>query len=339
MRRRLLPLAVAAGLAAALHPSPLGAATLLKMATLSPDGSVWHQILKGMETEVAQATQGRVTIRLYANGVAGDDPDMVRKMRLGQLHAAALTVAGLNEIDDGFKVFGMPLFFADYEELYHVLDALRPEMARRLEARGFVLLGWGQAGWVHLFSTKPVATIDDLKRLKLFQWAGDDSMVQWWKSQGFRPVSLAATDVMTGLQTGMVEVLPTTPLAALSFQYFRQTPHMLELGLAPLVGGTVVTRKAWNTVSEADRQHLLAAAQKAEKRFAQEIPKQDAAAVAEMRKRGLQVTPAAGAAAEEWRRGAATLATTLRGGIVPAAVYDLAIAARDAYRRQAGKQP
>ena len=130
----------------------------------------------------------------------------------------------------------------------------------------------------------PSQTVADLKKAKLYTSAGNDRMVQWFKANGFEPRAMAMTDIMTGLTTGMVEAVPTTPLAALLFQWYRQTPNMLDIGLAPVVGATVITRKAWNAIPEADRPKLRAAAAGVQKRLQEDVPKQDAAAVAEMTK-------------------------------------------------------
>jgi TRAP-type C4-dicarboxylate transport system substrate-binding protein len=304
------------------------------MATLVPDGSIWFQILKQMEAEWGQATEGRVSLRLYAGGVAGDDPDMVRKMRIGQLQGAALTGAGLNEIDDAFNALQVPLFFESYEELFHVLDATRPFFETQLADKGFVLLGWGHGGWVHFFSAQPLRTVEDLRRMKIFTWAGDDAMTNWWKANGFQPVPLAATDILTSLQTGMIEAFPTTPLAALSLQWFRRAPHMLAVPLAPFAGGTVVTADAWKKISAEDRARLLLAARKAEDRQESEIPQQDAQAVEEMKKRGLTVHAPDAAAAARWRSEAQRFADSLRGAIVPPEAFDLVRRERDAYRQR-----
>jgi TRAP-type C4-dicarboxylate transport system substrate-binding protein len=325
-------LAAALAFAAALLAAPPLAAqkTTIKLATLVPDGSVWHRILKDMGAAWSRDTAGRVTLNIYPGGVAGDEPDMVRKMRIGQLQAATLTVTGLSEIDDSFGVFQVPMFYDSYAELDAVVGKLAPVLRERLDAKGFVLVHWGHAGWVHLFSTKPVRSLDDLKKTKLFVWAGADRMVQWWKANGFQPVALAATDILTGLQTGMIEALPTTPLAALSLQWFRSTPYMLDIGLAPLVGGTVVTKKAWEKLSPEDRAKLLAAGLAAERRLQQEVPAQDAKAVEEVRKRGLQVVQVSDEAA--WRKSAETIAASTRGPVVEASIYDLAVRERQAYR-------
>jgi TRAP-type C4-dicarboxylate transport system substrate-binding protein len=306
----------------------------LKLATLVPEGTVWHGILSEMGSEWSKVSGGQVQLTIYPGGVAGDEPDAVRKMRIGQLQAATLTVAGLGQIDPAFRVFQVPLFFASYEELYAVLDQLRPTFEQRLKDKGFVLVHWGHAGWVHLFSKQPVQSIQDLKAQELFVWAGDDQMVQWWKKNGYKPVALAATDILTALETGMIKALPTTPLAALSLQWYRSVPNMMGTGIAPLVGATVVTTKAWEKIPEAERAKLAAAAKKAEQRLGKEVPAQDAQAVEEMKKRGLTVTTVRDEA--EWKKAAEALGSTTRGDVVDTAIFDAAVAARDAYR--AGKQ-
>ena len=268
------------------------ARTTLKLATLAPDGSVWHEGLMEMGVVWSEATGGEGMMRVYPGGVAGDEPDMVRKMRTGQLQAASLTASGLMKIDGAFAVFSMPLFYESYDQMWYVADALEPVMRARLEERGFVLVNWGLGGWVHIFTKRPISRVEDLKKVKMFASAGDDDWVQLWKGRGYEPVPLAMTDIQTGLQTGLIEGLPTTPLAALSLQWFRHVPHMYETGLAPLIGATIVTTKAWERMSEAERDALLSAGKALEARLRREVPGQDLKAIEEMKKRGLTVTPA-----------------------------------------------
>jgi len=284
-----------------------------------------------MAAEWSQATGGRVSLTVFGGGSQGDEPTVLRKMRLDALQAASLTGVGLGTIDASFNVFDVPFFFESYDELNEVTEKLTPEISKRVEAKGFVLLNWGHGGWTQLFTKKPIVTVADLKKAKLYTSAGNDRMVQWFKANGFEPRAMAMTDIMTGLTTGMVEAVPTTPLAALLFQWYRQTPNMLDIGLAPVVGATVMTRKAWNAVPEADRPKLRAAALGVQKRLQDDVPKQDAAAVAEMTKRGLVVTQAS---APEWRREIDALAKTMRGEMVPPDMFDLAVKARDNYRTQ-----
>ena len=340
LHRTQLPLPLAALLiAAALGSSPapaLAQASVVKLATLVPEGSVWDKALREMGAEWSSSTQGRVSLRVYPGGVAGDEPDVVRKMRIGQLQAAAVTTAGLASIDPSFNVFNVPMFFTSYPELYATLDKLEPVLRQRLEAKGFVLLSWGHGGWVYFFTKHPVANVEGLRKSKMFIWAGDDQMVTVWKQKGFNPVPLAATDIMTGLQTGMIDSYPTTPLLGLTLQWYRSTPNMVGMGMAPLVGGLVMTKTAWAKLPEADRAKVQAACDRMERRLEVEVPRQDTTAVGEMQKRGLKVNPVTGAEAVNFRRVAEEFATAMAGIRIPPDVLALARKERDAFRAKGG---
>ena len=279
----------------------------IKLATVVPEGSIWDKNLKQMAEEWKQATDGRVTVTVYGGGSQGDESTVLRKMRLDALQAAAFTAVGL------------------------VTDKLTPVIRNRIEPKGFVLLNWGHVGWTQVFTKKPVQTVDDLKKVKLYTSAGNDRMVQWFKSNGFEPRAMAMTDIMTGLTTGMIEGLPTPPLAALMFQWYRQTPYMLDIGLAPIVGASVITTKTWKTIPDADKPKLLAAADAVEQRLRVDVPKQDQSSIEMMAKQGLTVTKATG---PEWRTELDSLGKTMRGEMVPADIYDLANKAREEFRRQ-----
>jgi len=319
------------GLGVVATPLAQGDKVVIRLATVVPDGSIWDKNLKQMAAEWRQATGGRVTVNVFGGGSQGDEPTVLRKMRLDALQAAALTVVGLADIDPAFNVFSIPFFFDSYDELNYVVDKLEPTLKQRVEAKGFVLLNWGHGGWAQVFTKRPVQSLKDLKTIKLYTSAGDDRMVQWYKANGFEPRAMAMTDILTGLTTGMIEGLPSPPLAALAFQWYRQTPYMLDVGLAPVVGGTVIARKAWASISDADRAKLTAIAAAVEKRLQAEVPRQDATAVTEMTKRGLTVTKATGT---DWRTEAEAFARTMRGEMVPNDIFDLASKERAAFRQQ-----
>jgi len=310
------------------------APTVIKLATFVPDGSVWHRAMREMGAEWAQATGGRVQLKVYPGGVAGDEPDYVRKMRIGQIQAAAITTAGLAQIDNAFQMFGVPMFFDSYPELYAVLDKMTPILKQRLDAKGFVLLNWGHGGWVYFFTKQDARTVADIKKTKMYAMAGDDRWVQIWKSNGYSPVALAPSDMLTALQTGMIDGCPTTPLLALTLQWYRQTPHMVGIGMAPLVGGLVITKQAWAKIPPADQAKLLAACQRLEKKLETGVPKQDVAAVEEMKKRGLTVTTVPPAAVAEWRVAAEAFAKGMRGTLIPPDILDMATRERDGFRRR-----
>ena len=328
-RARLLVVVL---VALAFSRAPLAQSpSAIKLATIVPDGSVWDKSLKQMGIDWKAATGDRVSLTVYSGGSQGDESTVLRKMRLNALQGASLTVVGLSSIDWSFNVFNIPFFFQSYDELNDVIDTLTPMLKQRVEAKGFVLVHWGNGGWLQIFSKQPVQSVADLKRVKLYTSAGDDSMTQWYKANGFQPRAIAMTDVLTGLTTGMIDALPTTPLASMAFQWYKQTPYMLDLGISPIVGATVVTKKTWDSISVADRAKMSEIALKVEQQLKADVPKGDGLATLVMQNQGLKVTKGTG---PEWQQLGDNLGQTMRGKMVPPDVYDLALKERDAYRQR-----
>ena len=186
MVRKVLVLAAALAVPISLH-----AAVTLKLATQAPVNSSWHKALLDMGAEWDQKTSGRVKLTVYAGGTQGSEDATIRMMRPGvdQLQANLLMLPGLSRIDDTFNVFGIPFFFESDAEGEYVLQKMTPYLEQRLDAKGFKLLSWGSAGWVQLFSKKPMASLADIKNSKLYTSQGDDRMTQWYKANGFHPVA------------------------------------------------------------------------------------------------------------------------------------------------------
>jgi TRAP-type C4-dicarboxylate transport system substrate-binding protein len=330
--RRQLVFITATGVAlAVLTRAPLAQNAAIKLATIVPENSIWDKNLKQMGEEWKQATSGRVSLTVFAGGSQGDEPTVLRKIRLGALQGASLTGVGLANIDGAFSVFSIPFFFESDDELNAVLQKMTPVLRKRVDDKGFVLVHWGNGGWLQVFSKRPVQTVQDLKSIKLYTSAGDDKMTQWYKSNGFRPQAMAMTDILTGLTTGMLEGLPTPAGAAYAFQWNRQTPYMLDIRLAPVVGATVIGKKTWTAISDADRTKMLQSGAAVEKRLQTGVPQQDALAILAMSQQGLKITKATGA---EWAAEGEVLAKTMRGQMVPPDIFDLAMKERTAYRQQ-----
>jgi TRAP-type C4-dicarboxylate transport system substrate-binding protein len=314
-----------------LSRAPLAQSAAIKLATVVPDGSIWDKSLKQMSSDWKTATGDRVSLTVFSGGSQGDEPTVLRKMRLNALQGASLTVVGLASIDWSFNVFNIPFFFQSYDELNAVIEKLTPVLKQKVEAKGFVLVHWGHGGWLQVFSKQPVQTVADLKRAKLYTSAGDDTMTQWYKANGFQPRAMAMTDVLTGLTTGMIDALPTTPIAAVSFQWFKQTPYMLDVGISPIVGATVLNKRTWDAISAADRAKMTEISLKVEKQLQSDVPKQDGLATLLMQNQGLKVTKSSG---PEWQQLADNLGQTMRGKMVPPDVFDLALKERDAFRQR-----
>ena len=306
--------------------------TQIKLATILPAGSVWDKALRQMGADWTKATNGRVQLRIFPGGAQGTEPTVVRKMRLNNPQAAVLTQPGLADVADAFNVFGIPFFFQSDEELRFVLDKLTPTLMDALEDEGLVLINWGHGGWAHIFTTSQVTGLDDLKRMKIFTTAGDDEMVQWYKQNGFEPVPLALTDVLLGLNTGLITAYPSPPYAALLLQWYTKTPYMLDLPLGPVLGATVVTETTWKRLSEPDQHALLEIAKASQERLMTDVPAQERGSIEEMKKRALIVTRLDQTAEAGFRAAAEKLASSMRGAMVPAEVYDLAVRARAEFR-------
>jgi TRAP-type transport system periplasmic protein len=309
----------------------------IKLATLAPANTSWHKALLDMGAAWNKDTAGRVTLTVYPGGIQGDESTTIRKMRSGidTLQASFLTAAGLAELDEAFNAFVMPFFFENDAEEMAVEKALTPVLEQRLQAKGFHLLAWGTGGWVQVFSKKPLRSLADVKGSKLFTSKGSDKWVQWYVSNGFHPVALLPADIPAQLKlsTGLIDTAPNPPYLALNLQIFRDAKYMLDLHIAPLVGAMIMSNTAWNKISAEDKPKVTAAALALEKRVRSDAPAQDAESVKQMVARGLQVITLDAKAAAEFRGAATQLNQSMRGSMVPADIYDMAVKERDAVRK------
>jgi len=309
----------------------------IKMATLAPQGSEWNQVLQEMGAAWEKASRGQVAFRLYPGGVAGDDADIVRKMRLGTLNAGLLSGMGLFAIDRSVLAVQIPLAYANYDELDCVLEQMGPQLEKQLEAKGFILLGWSDAGWAHFFTKEPVRTPADMKKLKMFVWAGDDQYVELWKKAGFNPVPLPSTEISTALQTGLVNAVTTTTQGAVLLQWYKQVNHMTDLKWAVLLGGIVVSKATWEKIPADVRATMKESAASACRRLSQFARQSEPKDVEVMQKHGLKVVPVDDAALKEWRQLLDGVLPQVRGAYVPAEPLDMALKLRDQCRKRAGR--
>ncbi len=292
----------------------------IKLATILPRGTSTHHALLEM---AAKWREAGVNSTLYTDAVMGGEAETVRRMRVEQLQAAVLSVAGLTEIDHSVTCLQlMPMMFRSLDEVAYVRDRLRPLLEKRLEEKGFVVLFWADAGWVQFFSKKPVLRPDDLHNQKVFALTSDSSQSDLMKSAGLQAVPLEYTDILTGLQTGLIDVVPTAPFYALAGQFYLPAPNMLQINYAPLVGGLVVTRKAWDSVPAAARDTMRRSAEEAGKAISLQSRQEMQEAVAAMQKRGMKVSQLTPPEEAEWRGFFERLYPKIRGNIVPADLFD-----------------
>ena len=310
----------------------------LELATIAPANSVWDRLFKQMASDWTKVTDGRVKLRIRSGTSVGDEATVIRRLRRNRPQVAALTLAGLGDVDPDFGVFGIPFFLESDSEARHVLEQLTPRLDRKLADKGLIRLAWGHTGWTHIFSAMRVSSLEELKATKLFVPAGDADAVQWYKESGFQPVPLEIGDVLIGLNTGMIDAYPSPPYGALVFQWYREVSHMLDVPLTPVFSATVITERAWQGLDAADQSAIRASAEKTEERMWTDVLQQDREAVEQMRTRGLTVNSVDAATASGFRALADELTSSWRGQLVPADVYDLALRERDAYRASNGDQ-
>jgi TRAP-type C4-dicarboxylate transport system substrate-binding protein len=324
---------VASALLVAFAPARAEAQIVVKMATLVPDGSSWHLVLKEVADKWNKISGGRVQVRLYPGGVAGDDPDVVRKMNLKTLNAAVLTSVGVAEIDKSVYAVSIPMAFNDYDEVYYVLDKMRPRIEAAMEAKGFIVLNWADGGWVQFFTQKPVGAPVDLKPLKLFQWAGDPKTLEIWRGVGYNVVPLPSTELATGLQTGLVQAFCAPPQVAVITRYYENAKFMTDVNWALMLGATVITKETWEKIPADLRPALLQATRDAGAKLQADIRGARDRDVEAMKKRGLTVVPVDAKTRDLWRALAESTYAKIRGNIVPADAFDEALKFRDEYRK------
>lgn len=308
---------VVAFLAVSAPEAHAGKRVRIKLATLAPEGSPWYASIEKMGRRWKEASDGQVQLKIYPGGVLGDEGDVIRKMGVGQLQAATVTNIGLGDIDKATVAFQIPMLFQSFEELDYVRDRLGPKIAKGLEAKGFVVLEWGDAGWVHFFSKKKAVRPDEMRKQKLFVWSGDPQAELAWRSAGFDVVPTSSTDVLQGLQTGRLEAFATVPLYALTSQWFALAKNMLRVRWAPLSGATIVKKEAWEKIDPELREKLRQIAVEESRANRREIRGMGDRALKAMTDRGLEVHEPDAKALAAWRETAEKAYPSIKGEVVP----------------------
>jgi TRAP-type C4-dicarboxylate transport system substrate-binding protein len=311
------------------QPAPIQ----LNVGTVAPEGSPWHTILQRTRDDWSRISGKKITTRIYAGGVLGDEQVMLRKARLGQLHAIALSGVGLAHLEPSVLCLSVPMLYSSYEEFDYVRDRITPKLEALVEKKGFIVLQWSDVGWVRFFTKTPIRTPDDLRKLKLYTAAGDPEAEKLYKEFGMQVVPLSISDLLPSLQTNLVQAFDVPPLFALLDQSFGLTKNMLDVRWAALSGATMISAAAWNRIAPEIRQELLKASRAAAERSRGEIRKLGEDAIGEMQKRGLRVTPAEAALQAQWRSEAERAYSRIRGGLIPAELFDEAVRLRDEFRR------
>ena len=273
----------------------------IKLGCVAPAGSPWGTALSRLAAKWARITNGQVRLKLFMGGIAGDEPDMIRKMRFGQLQAAAVTMLGLNTVSPDIVLLSIPFMIRNKAEYDHIMGELHSHFEAEIQKKGFRVLVWSFAGWIHLFGKQPVVTPKDLMRLKLGVPVEDTDILHAWRDMGFNAFSVPITDLLLGLQSGMIDALYATPLVAAAFQWFGVANHMSSLKISPVFGAIIISEKSWRRVPAKYRSDLLAAAREAESAIFEGTAALEEEALEIMREHGLVIHGVPDDVQRQWR--------------------------------------
>jgi len=298
----------------------------LRLATLAPSGSSWMKVFNAWNLTVKEQTGNTLKLRFYDGGSQGDERDFVRKMRAGQMDGAALTTTGLGMLVRQVLVLSVPGVIEEYEQLDSVRAELGGRFEKMFETEGYTLLGWGDVGKTRLFSMEQIERPSDIKKLRPWVWKDDLIFAEFLKVVGANPVRLGVPEVYPALQTGMVDTLPASALAAVSLQWYTRLKYISKRNSGIIVGATIVRTDKFEALTE-DQQNVLASTGiRAHKALNRSIRRDDDKSYATVLKRGLTAVDTSEHQAE-WEEAGRQVRERLTGRVYPKSLLDAVIAA------------
>lgn len=276
-----------------------------KIATVAPDGTRWMEELKGAAKEIEKSTQGRVSFRFYPGGVMGNDKSVLRKMRIGQLQGGAITGGGLAEIYPDAQAYGLPLAFRSYEEVDYVRQRMDKKIINGLSDSGYISFGLGEGGFAYLMSAKPLNKINDLKQYKVWSPEGDEFSRAAFSAIGISPIPLPLTDVLTGLQTGMIDTVAASSMGAIALQWHSKVKHLNTTPLSYLFGTLIIQRKAFEELSAQDQNTVTTIMQATFVRLDKINRKDNEQALQALKQQGIQFVEPSTDEQQQWQNAVA----------------------------------
>jgi TRAP-type transport system periplasmic protein len=328
------PSAQAAGASA---PAPPAAKVVIKIASIAPERSPWGKALERVAADWERLSNGAVEVRIFAGSIAGNEQDVLRKIRIGQLQGGVFSNMGLAKIDPSLTVLSIPFLFYSREEFNAVFDRLKPELEKTIESKGFNVMLWTLAGWINFFTKDKVIYPDDLKRFKISVTSDFPELEQVWKRMGYEVITGEANELLIQLQSGAASGAYLPPLFAASGQYFALTPHMFGPSLAPLVGALILGDKAWASVPAELHGPFLEAVAAAAKGLYDETMAVEGDAIKMMKENGLVVHDPPPDALAKWHEAADKAVEKLIGPVFSKDLYDRVIGYVQEYRKSRGQ--
>ena len=319
--RTLSPLGATLALCLALAPAAR-AETEIKIATLAPRGSVWMQVLNKMKAMVAQQTKGEVKLHFYPGQVQGDEVDVVRKMRTGQVHGGAFTTVGLQQLNPKVLVLQIPTLFVDYALLDRVRDQLRAELEATFLEKGYVLLGWGEIGKIYLFSKNKIGSLKEIAKQKVWAWTDDPLPKAMLRALGVSPRLLGVPQVLPGLNTGIIDTVYTSPYGCMALQWHTKVKYMLDASFGVANGATVITKAVFDKLTPEQQKILKTLADKAHRVLIKRIRQDNDKALETLKAEGLEVVQVSEADKQAFKKAATAVGLSFVPRYYPKELYD-----------------
>lgn len=225
----------------------------LKIATLSPEGSVWMQKMREGSQELARRTNNRVRIKFYPGGVMGDDNTVLRKIRIGQLHGGAVVGGSLTKYFKDSQIYGLPMKFKSFEEIDYVRRQLDQRIIDGFEKGGFVTFGIAEGGFAYVMATVPIRTVEEMRRQKVWVPDNDKTILESVQAFDIKPIPLSIADVRAGLQTGLINTVTIPPIGAIALQWHTQIKYLMDEPFLYIYGVLAVARKVFEKLSPDDQ--------------------------------------------------------------------------------------
>lgn len=323
-------------LGVALAPAPSCGARL-KIATLSPDGSAWMAQMRKGADEVAARTQGRVEIKYYPGGVMGTDTAVLQKMRIGQLQGATLMAGSLSGIYPDIEIYSLPMKFRSLDEVDHVRKQMDPVLLTPLEKKGLVAIGIAEGGFAYMLSKHPIRNLADLRQRKMWVPNDDPNILEGVKAFDLRPIPLAIADVLTGLQTGLIDTVTTSPIGAVALQWHTQVKHLLDVPFMYICALLVVDQKAFSRLSPEDQPVVREILSRMFTEIDRQNREDNIQAMMALRNQGIAaITPTAEALAELRERSERVPRSLVSSGRISEGIVRTLEENLDAYRKKSG---
>jgi len=276
-------------------------AVVLKIATLSPDGSNWMITMRQGAEEVAKITENRVRFKFYPGGVMGDDKAVLSKIRINQLHGGILTSGSLSRFYPDILVYNLPMVFKSFGEVDYVRKRMDGLIIDGLGKSGFVIFGLAEGGFAYLMSTKPVKNTDDIRKNKVWIPENDELGLATFKIMGSTPIPLPLAEVRTGLQTGLINTVTASAIGAIALQWYTQVNYITDTPLMYLCGLLAIDKKAFKKISMADQQVVHNVMSRIYRQFDQENRKDNIKALETLHKQGIKFVMPDDKTLEEWK--------------------------------------